>query len=109
MGMKLTGWLWVCGWSEVGFLRTGFVEVLLNGFALGRQAADVGANEFFQIAFALDQEVAANAGKLVGSVLRHLEGELLHVFAIDQHTSSGLYFSWLTLHSQGVISERIPT
>ena len=49
---------------------------------------NLGTNERFEVALALDEEIPANPGELVGPAFCHLQGKLLHLAAVDQHKSS---------------------
>src|ERR1039458_9879450 len=82
---------------------------LQDGLALGRQTADVTADELLQVGLTLDEKVTANPGELVVPVFGHFKREHLHMFFVDQHNSSpALYLSCETRHSPASTSSRGP-
>src|ERR1019366_9680993 len=84
---------------------------LHDGFAFRGQAVNGITNELLEVPFAPDEEVTADPGELVRPVFCHLQGKLLHLFAIDQHKSSSpvpLYLSWERTHSCCSMSFRDP-
>src|SRR3974377_651880 len=75
---------------------------LQDSLCFGRQSVHRSANELLQVRFALDEEFTADSRELVRPVFCHLQGELLHLSALEQHRSSSpvpLYLSWERTHS----------
>ncbi len=83
-----------------------------DGFALGRQLADVVANEFLEVGFATDEEGTTNASELMSPLSGHVQGELLDVLPADKldlefvaHASSSSLswarnFTWFLVQSE---------
>src|SRR5690348_2148735 len=81
---------------------------LQDGFAFGRQAVDVTADELLQLALALEEKAAANPCKFVRPAFGHFESEHFHLLFVDQYNSPALYLSCETRHSAGSTSSRGP-
>jgi hypothetical protein len=65
-------------------------ELLIDGFALGRQMLNVLADELLQVRFALDVEFPADPGEPVGSFFNTYQCEFPHVLLVDQaHAATG--------------------
>jgi len=80
---------------------------LFDSFSHGRMPLDLTTDEFLEVGFAFDVELAANPGELVCPRFCHLQDKQLYFAAIDHHSesSSALNLSWEARHSIGKVDD----
>ncbi len=66
---------------------------LEDGLPFRWEPLHVRPDELFEMSFTFDEEVAAHPGKLVGTVLRHIEGKLFHMLFADEFNGDGAHNS----------------
>jgi len=96
-------------------LRRLLVGLLQDRLSLGGQTVDVLADELLRVCFALEEKILTDPREQVGSLIRHRQGELLHLGSVDElgfhaASSSGSLrnLSWSRVHSAAAMSSLTP-